>query len=83
MPAINKVLGLYNNNLLLRSVGFFLDIMKEHSPYYGHITNGDTHKLAKKVGKAHMYLEPKAASEYNKKWNLYVPTNIDGLIRGV
>ena len=83
MPAINKVLGLYNNNLLLRSVGFFLDKMKEHSPYYGHITEGDTQTLAKEVGKAPMYLEPRAASKYTKKWNLYVPTNIDDLIRGV
>ena len=57
--------------------------MKEHSPYYGHITEGDIQILEKEVGKAPMYLEPGAASEYNTKWNLYVPTNIDGLMRGV
>ena len=83
IPAINKVLRLYNNNLLLRSVGFFLDKMKECSPYYGHITDGDTLWLAKEVGKAPMYLEPRANSEFNKKWNLYIPTNIDSLIRGI
>ena len=83
VQAIDKILELYGNNLLLRSVGYFLEKMKVHSPYYGHITESDIRTLEKKVGKPTMYMEPGIPSEYNKKWNLYIPKNIDGLMRGI
>ena len=83
ISGVKKALELYNNNRLLRTVGFLLEYMAEYSPFYGHFEKPALEELAKSVGKAPMYFEPGAESEYNKKWNLYIPREIDGVMRGV
>jgi predicted transcriptional regulator of viral defense system len=83
IEGIENVLDLYHNNLLLRSVGVILEKLIEQSPFYSHISIEDLEKLQERVGKAPMYLDQRTESEYNKKWNLYVPVNLDDLIRGV
>ena len=83
VEGVTKVLEIYQNNLLLRSVGFLLEKMLEYSPYYGHIKENDLDGLAEMVGKTPMYLEQRASSRFNKKWNLYVPNDLEGLMRGI
>jgi len=83
ITGIMKVLKQYHNNLLVRSVGALVEKLIEHSPFYSHITLGDLDVLKKMIGKAPMYLDHSAASVFNKNWNLYVPVNLDELIRGV
>ena len=83
IKGIFKVLELYHNNLLLRSVGVLIEKLIEHSPFYSHIKYGDLEVLKNMIGKAPMYLDQGAASKYDKNWNLYVPEGLNDLIRGI
>ncbi len=83
VASVRKVLEIYQNNLLLRSVGFIIEKMVEHSPFYGHIKENDLDGLVEKVGKTPMYFEQGVSSGLNKRWNIYVPNDLEGLMRGI
>ena len=83
ISGVTKVLNQYHNNRLMRSVGFFLEKMSDHSPFYGHIDNRVLKVFEDGIGKAPMYFDQGVASEYNKRWNLYIPKELDGLMRGI
>ena len=83
IEGILRTLDIYNKDILYRTTGYILQIMKKISPYYGDITDKDIKRIQNKIGVKPRYLLKDATSEYNKQWNLYVPKNFETLLEGI
>jgi predicted transcriptional regulator of viral defense system len=81
VKGVNAALHVYRNDLLSRSVGFLLETYKDKSPYYKDIK--DLESIRERIGKTPLYLEPNVPAVLSKRWNLYVPRDIESLMRGV
>jgi predicted transcriptional regulator of viral defense system len=81
--GVENALLIYDEDILRRKVGYVLELMRENSPYYKGVKESDIDKLASKIGKNPLYLEPGASSVRSKRWNLYVPKNVESMMRGV
>ncbi len=81
--GVQKILQLYETDILLRSVGFFLEEFKERSPYYSHIEEKDLNKIEKQMGPGRSYLTRGQKGEYVSRWRLYIPEGFRELFQGV
>ncbi len=81
--SVQRSLKLYGNDILLRSVGFFLEELKERSPYYSHIEEKDLNIIEKQVGPGRSYLIRGQKGEYVSRWRLYIPEGFRDLFQGV
>jgi predicted transcriptional regulator of viral defense system len=79
---ILKVLKKYGKQILYRKCGYVLDIMMEHSPYYGHIKEQKGLPLIDK-NNSELFIEKNNRGKYIPKWNLFVPFDFVELIKGV
>ncbi|MFW3147254.1 MAG: hypothetical protein ACMUIE_10645 [Thermoplasmatota archaeon] len=83
---IDGVLGslqLYGNDILLRSVGFFLEELKGRSPYYSHLEEKDLNNIESQIGPGRSYLIRGQKGEYVSRWRLYIPEGFRDLFQGV
>lgn len=81
--GLEASIGIYDYDILRRSVGFFLELMMRESPYYSHVPRGYIESLRQTVGKAPAYLVRGEGAVLDQRWNLYVPDHLDELIAGV
>jgi len=77
------VLDLYGKRSLYRSVGFFLEELKNGSPYYSHIEDRDLKRIHERTGNGRSYLVKGTKGEFVKRWNLYIPRGFRDLFLGV
>ncbi|MCD4703292.1 MAG: hypothetical protein K8R64_03200 [Methanosarcinaceae archaeon] len=70
---IIDILGMYNKKNLYAKVGFVLELLREHSVFYEHLSDGSLNKIKAHKPKAPKYIERSVPSTLNKDWNLYVP----------
>jgi len=74
-------LFLRENDFLRRKAGFVLNLLRETSGFYEHLTDEHLKKLSESTGKTPRYLEgAKETGEkptFNKEWNLYVHQNFE------
>jgi len=80
---LEKVLMLYKKDVLFRKVGFVLEILRDTSVFYEHLTDDMLDNLRARVGRSPMYLFRAKPYYHDKKWNLYIPRNFRELVRGV
>jgi predicted transcriptional regulator of viral defense system len=78
-----STLEMYRTDILYRAVGFFLEELKEGSPYYSHVEEKDLKKIQKKIGNGKSYLIRDQGGEYLSKWRLYIPEGFRDLFLGV
>ena len=83
IDRIISVLELYENDLHVRSVGFFLEYLSERSPYYSHIEEKDLRKIRERIGKSRKYLIRGQRGDYDARWRLYIPEGFKELLPGV
>ena len=83
VKKILQTLGLYDKDILYRSVGYILQMMQKTSPYYSDIKDDDINMIKNKIGTNPRYLIKNTPSYYNKEWNLYVPKKFETLLEGV
>lgn len=83
IDSILSVLNMYGIDVLYRSVGFFLDELREGSPYYSHIEEKDMEKIHRKIGSGRSYLIRGQKGEYVSEWRLYIPEGLRDLFFGV
>lgn len=62
----------YENEFLFRKAGLILDILRESSVFYEHITDKMLNNLQKKISEKPRYLSDKGGV-FNERWRLYVP----------
>ncbi|MDO9536895.1 MAG: type IV toxin-antitoxin system AbiEi family antitoxin [Thermoplasmata archaeon] len=81
--GVEAALDVYGEDILRRKTGYVLELMRNNSPYYGGLKDSELDRVASKIGKNPLYMEPGAKSVRSERWNLYVPQNIEGMMRGV
>lgn len=81
--GLDRAMGIYGYDILYRSVGFFLELMRDESPFYGSITQDYIDGLRGRIGTTPRYLMKGSHSRLDKAWNLYVPRGIGEVIEGV
>jgi len=69
--------------ILIRQVGYFLEYLKNTSPFYEHIDQGLLEKLKKQVKGSPQYLARKEPGELNTKWRLYIPENLEEKLKEI
>ena len=69
-------------DFLYRKAGLILEMLRKHSVHYEWVNDSLLAEIKTHIGVSPMYIERKP-SVLNKKWNLYVPKNFEGLLRGV
>ncbi len=81
--GLDAAMGIYDYEILRRSVGFFLEFMIAESPYYGHIPLEYINSLRERIGNTPSYYIKGESSILDARWNLYVPDYLDELMAGV
>ncbi len=81
--GLDAAIGIYDYDILRRSVGFFLELMISESPYYDNIPLAYINSLRERVGDIPSYLIRGEPSVLNARWNLYVPDYMDEALMGV
>lgn len=80
---LSKTLLSYNSDLLLRKVGFALDLLRDTSVFYEHFSDKTLDTLHKRIGREPRYLNQEKPFIYNRRWRLYVPENFKEKLRGI
>lgn len=71
------------SDILLRRVGYVLELLKEHSPFYEHLEDQVLDEIAGRVSEPLRYLVNGESGPTNERWNLYVPKDFEENLRGV
>ncbi len=66
------ILGMYDKKNLYAKVGFVLELLREHSVFYEHLSDETLNKIKAHKPKTPKYLERSGSSTLNKDWNLYI-----------
>lgn len=69
---IIDILDMYNKKNLYSKVGFVLELLREHSVFYEHLSDETLNKIKTHKPKTPKYLERSVRSTLNKDWNLYI-----------
>ncbi|MBE0524674.1 MAG: hypothetical protein IBX40_10130 [Methanosarcinales archaeon] len=72
---IIDILNMYNKKSLYIKVGFILELLREQSVFYEHLSDETLNKIKAHKPKTPKYLESSVSSNLNKDWNLYVPVD--------
>lgn len=78
-----KILLSYNNEFLIRKVGFVLNILRDTSVFYEHFSDKMLNRLHERIGKSPRYLTGEGPFVYDQRWRLYVPKNFGYKLRGI
>jgi predicted transcriptional regulator of viral defense system len=81
--GLKASLEIYGYDILYRSVGFFLELMKEESSNYEFVTDELLDFLRSRSTGSTAYLVDGVPSRLEDGWNLYVPVDLDKLMAGV
>jgi len=76
-------LKIYNCDILYRKAGYFLQYLRDNSPYYEHLSKNDLELIHANIGRSPIYLSEGKDYDYNEHWNLYVPKDFKNIFLGV
>jgi hypothetical protein len=69
--------------ILTRQVGYFLEYLRNTSPFYEHISQDLLEKLKKQVKGSSQYLARREPGELNARWRLYIPEDLEEKLKGI
>ena len=69
--------------VLVRKVGYFLELLRGRSPFYEHVGRDLLEQLASRVKGSPQYLVREESGEISEKWRLYVPAGLEQKLRGI
>jgi len=81
--GLKTSLEVYGYDILYRSVGFFLELMRGESSNYGFVTDEFLDYLRSRPSASTSYLVTGVPSRFEEGWNLYVPVDLDRINEGV
>ncbi len=73
----------YEKEILYRRGGYILELLKEHSQFYEHLEGDFLDELEKHVTEQPRYLIQGKSGSLNQRWNLYVPDDLEEILRGI
>jgi predicted transcriptional regulator of viral defense system len=68
---------------LTRETGYFLELLRDMSPFYEHINDDTLEKLKKEVNSVPQYLIRGELGKINTKWRLYIPEGFEEKLKGI
>lgn len=80
---IQSTLNSYDNELLIRKTGLVLELLRDNSVFYEHLSDGVLKNLHEKIGDRPRYLTRERPIVLNEKWRLYVPEKFEDNLKGV
>lgn len=72
-----------NKQVLVRKTGFVLELLKERSIFYEHLSKSTLEEIEKEVHGAPTYLIRNMRGPLNTHWRLYIPEGFEEKLRGV
>ena len=81
--GLDASMAVYGYDILYRSIGFFLELMRRESPFYDAITSEYIETIRSRTGATHRYLLEGVGSELDERWGLYVPRGLHDVLVGV
>jgi len=69
--------------ILFRQVGYFLEYLRNTSPFYEHISQDLLEKLKKQVKGSPQYLVRGKPGELNARWRLYIPEDLEEKLKEI
>jgi len=69
--------------ILFRQVGYFLEYLRNTSPFYEHISQDLLEKLKKQVKGSPQYLIRREPGELNARWRLYIPEDLEEKLKEI
>jgi len=69
--------------ILFRQVGYFLEHLKNTSPFYEHVSQDALEKLRTWVKGSPQYLVSGKPGELNTRWRLYIPENFEEKLKEI
>lgn len=69
--------------ILLRQVGYFLELLRDTSPFYEHLSQDLLSKLKAHVKGSPQYLVRGENGKLNSTWRLYVPRSFQEKLKGI
>ena len=83
VEGLKASLEIYGYDILYRSTGFFLELMRDESSYYDFVTDEFLDYLRSRSSGTTAYLVDGVPSRLEDRWNLYVPLDMARLMAGV
>jgi len=83
---IKKLLNLlhnYKSGILLRRVGYVLELLRKRSPFYEHIDDRLLNDIKEQIKGPPRYLIRGEKGPLNRRWKLYVPESFEEKLRGI
>jgi len=81
-----KLVGLtlhQRKQILLRQVGYFLEFLRNTSPFYEHISQYLLERLRTQVENSPQYLVRGENGKLSARWRLYIPKDFEEKLRGI
>lgn len=78
-----SLLHKYNKDILFRRVGYILELLKKHSPFYEHLNEHLLNEIEKQITGQPRYLISRDKGPFNKRWNLYISRDFEEILRGI
>jgi len=69
--------------ILFRQAGYFLEYLKNTSPFYEHISQDLLEKLRTQVKGSPQYLVRGEPGEINARWRLYIPEDFEEKLKEI
>jgi len=69
--------------ILIRQIGYFLEYLKNTSPFYEHINQDLLEKLKKQVKGSPQYLARKEPGNLDTRWRLYIPEDLEEKLKEI
>lgn len=82
IKLISLTLKLERKNLLAR-VGYVLELLRNKSPFYEHISDATLNELRTEIKGPPQYMVRGKKSSLNKRWKLYIPEGFEEELRGI
>jgi predicted transcriptional regulator of viral defense system len=79
---VNLTLG-QRKQILFRRVGYFLELLRNTSPFYEHISQDFLEKLRTRVEGSPQYLVRGEVGELNERWCLYIPMDFEEKLKEI
>ncbi len=77
------LLSTYGNVTLAKKVGYILELLREYSPFYEHVTEELLRDIERQASGPPRYLVNREKGFLNRRWNLYVPEGFEEKLRGI
>lgn len=81
--SLVDLLHQYGKDILFRRVGYILELLKEHSPFYEHLSERVLNEIETKITDSPRYLIPGKKGTLHPRWNLFIPQDFPEKLRGV